>query len=57
MTLHQDDCIKLRSGEGPFQVIGIDEDHAMTGVGSANVPWTTMVAVSLKLLLNRSPAL
>ncbi len=27
MTLHQGDCIKLRSGEGPFQVIGIDDDH------------------------------
>ena len=28
MTLHQGDCIKLRSVEGPFQVIGIDvEDN------------------------------
>ena len=27
MTLHQGDCIRLRSGEGTFQVIGIDDDH------------------------------
>ncbi len=27
MTVHQGDCINLLSGEGPFQVIGIDDDH------------------------------
>ena len=27
MTVHQGDCINLQSGEGPFQVGGIDDDH------------------------------
>ena len=27
LTLHQGDCIRLLSGEGPFQVIGIDDNH------------------------------
>lgn len=27
MTLHQGDCVNLRSDEGIFQVIGIDDQH------------------------------
>ena len=27
MSLHQGDCIRLRSNHGLFQVIGIDGDH------------------------------
>ncbi len=28
MNLHQGDCVNLRSDEGTFQVIGIDDQHA-----------------------------